>query len=126
MAITYGYDAASQRASMAQPTGLFTYTHDPAGRVATLANPAGQVTSWQYDAASRVTATVMANGTLRSNTYDSADQVLLLANITTKGNRRHPLFAAGNQFRAVSRPARRRIAASAARHTRGSLSMDGF
>ena len=64
MAITYGYDAASQRASMNQPTGLFTYVHDPAGRISTLINPEGQVTSWQYDAASRVTAMLMANGTL--------------------------------------------------------------
>ncbi len=70
---------------MAQPTGLFTYSHDPAGRIATLVNPEGQTTSWQYDAASRVTATLMANGTLASNTFDSADQVLLLANLTTGG-----------------------------------------
>ena len=85
IAITYGYDAASQRAWMNQPTGLFTYSHDPAGRIANLVNPEGQTTSWQYDAASRVTATLMANGTLASNTYDSADQILLLANLTTSG-----------------------------------------
>ena len=85
IAITYGYDAASQRAWMNQPTGLFTYTHDPAGRIANLVNPEGQTTSWQYDAASRVTATVMANGTLASNTYDNADQLLLLANMATSG-----------------------------------------
>ncbi len=66
IAITYGYDAASQRASMAQPTGLFTYNHDPVGRIANLINPEGQVTSWQYDAASRVNAMLMANGTLAS------------------------------------------------------------
>jgi RHS repeat-associated protein len=85
IAITYGYDAASQRAWMNQPTGLFTYSHDPAGRMANLVNPEGQTTSWQYDAASRVTATVMANGTLASNTYDSADQLLLLANLKSGG-----------------------------------------
>ena len=38
-----------------------------------------------YDAASRVLATQMANGTLASNTYDGADQMLLLANLTTTG-----------------------------------------
>ena len=85
IAITYGYDAASQRAWMNQPTGLFTYNHDPAGRITNLINPEGQVTSWQYDAASRVKATLMANGTLASNTYDNANQLLLLANLTTSG-----------------------------------------
>ena len=51
---------------MAQPTGLFTYSYDPAGHIANLVNPEVQTTSWQYDAASRVTATVMANGTFAS------------------------------------------------------------
>jgi RHS repeat-associated protein len=85
IAITYGYDAASQRASMNQPTGRFTYTHDAAGRITNLVNPEGQVTSWVYDKASRVLAMQMANGTLASNTYDNASQLLLLANLTTSG-----------------------------------------
>jgi RHS repeat-associated protein len=85
IAITHGYDAASQRASMNQPTGLFTYTHDAAGRITNLVNPEGQVTSWVYDKASRVLAMQMANGTLASNTYDNANQLLLLANLTTSG-----------------------------------------
>jgi YD repeat-containing protein len=85
IAITYGYDAASQRASMNQPTGRFTYTHDAAGRITKLVNPEGQVTSWVYDKASRVLAMQMANGTLASNTYDNANQLLLLANLTTSG-----------------------------------------
>ncbi len=33
LAITYGYDAASQRITMNQPTGLFTYIYDPDGRI---------------------------------------------------------------------------------------------
>ena len=70
---------------MDQPTGLFSYNYDPAGRIVNLVNPEGQNTSWQYDAASRVKATQMANGTLASNTYDSANQLLLLANLTTGG-----------------------------------------
>ena len=70
---------------MNQPTGLFTYAHDPVGRITTLMNPEGQVTSWLYDAASRVKATQMANGTIASNIYDNADQILLLANITLSG-----------------------------------------
>ena len=70
---------------MRQPTGLFTYSYDPAGRTSTLINPEGQVTSWQYDAASRLVATQMANGTLASRTYDNADQLLLLANLTSAG-----------------------------------------
>jgi RHS repeat-associated protein len=86
IAITYGYDAASQRASMNQPTGLFTYTHDAAGRITKLVNPEGQVTSWVYDKASRVLAMQMANGTLVSNTYDNANQLLLLANLTASGS----------------------------------------
>ena len=89
IAITYGYDAASQRAWMNQPTGLFTYSHDPAGRIANLINPEGQTTSWQYDAASRVTATVMANGTLASNTYDSCGSALAAGQ---PDDRRHDPF----------------------------------
>jgi RHS repeat-associated protein len=86
IAITYGYDAASQRASMNQPTGLFTYTHDAVGRMTKLVNPEAQVTSWVYDKASRVLAMQMANGTLVSNTYDNASQLLLLANLTASGS----------------------------------------
>ena len=85
IAITYGYDATSQRAWMNQPTGLFSYSYDPAGRIVNLVNPKGQSTSWQYDAASRVSATLMANGTLASNAYDGANRLLLLANLTTGG-----------------------------------------
>ena len=85
IAITYGYDSVGQRASMAQPTGLFTYVFDPVGRIGTLTNPENQVSSWQYDAASRVTANILANGTQASYTYDHADRLLLLANITSGG-----------------------------------------
>ena len=83
--ITYGYDAASQRATMNQPTGLFTYNYDPAGRISSLTNPEKQVSSWLYDAAGRMTANLLANGTQVSNTYDNADRVLLLANLTSGG-----------------------------------------
>jgi RHS repeat-associated protein len=85
LSITYVYDNASQRASMNQSTGLFTYAHDSVGRITTLMNPKGQVTSWSYDAASRVKAMQLANGTIASNTYNNADQILLLANITSGG-----------------------------------------
>jgi RHS repeat-associated protein len=85
LAITYSYDAASQRSTLNQPTGVFTYVYDPAGRIKTLTNPEGQVTSWSYDVASRVTAQVLANGTRVSNTYDNADRLLLLANLTSGG-----------------------------------------
>ena len=44
----------------------FTYARDPLGRITTLTNPEGQVTSWVYDAASRVKAILMANQTLAS------------------------------------------------------------
>ena len=47
---------------MAQPTGRFTYNFDPVGRISKLANPEGQVTTWNYDGASRVTSTLLANG----------------------------------------------------------------
>ena len=83
--ITYSYDAVGQRAWMAQPTGRFTYVFDPVGRISTLTNPEGQTTSWSYDAASRVTAQVLANGVRVSNTYDNADHLLLLANLTSTG-----------------------------------------
>ena len=85
IAITYSYDAVGQRAWMAQPTGRFTYVYDPAGRISTLTNPENQVSSWSYDAASRVTANLLANGTQASYTYDNADRLLLLANLTSGG-----------------------------------------
>ena len=43
------------------------------------------MSSWSYDAASRVTANFLANGTRASNTYDNADQLLVLANLTSGG-----------------------------------------
>ena len=70
---------------MAQPTGAFTYVFDQAGPDQHLTNPEGQVTSWSYDAASRVTAQLLANGVRVSNTYDNADRLLLLANLTSTG-----------------------------------------
>ena len=70
---------------MNQPTGLFTYVHDPAGRISSLVNPENQVTSWSYDAASRVIANLLANGTRVSNTYDNANRLVLLANLTSSG-----------------------------------------
>ena len=70
---------------MAQPTGTFTYVYDQAGRISTLTNPEVQVTTWSYDAASRVTAQLLANGVRVSNTYDNADHLLLLANLTSTG-----------------------------------------
>jgi RHS repeat-associated protein len=85
IALTYGYDAVGQRARLSQPTGLFTYTYDPVGRISRLVNPENQVSTWQYDAASRVTAILLANGTQASYTYDHADHLLLLANLTSGG-----------------------------------------
>jgi RHS repeat-associated protein len=43
------------------------------------------VSSWLYDAASRVTANLLANGTQASYTYDNANRILLLANLTSGG-----------------------------------------
>ena len=68
-------------ATMAQPTGTFTYAYDPAGRISNLTNPEGRVTSWSYDPNSRVTAQLLANSVRVSNTYDNADRILLLANL---------------------------------------------
>ncbi len=48
-------------------------------------NPENQVSSWSYDAASRVTANLLANGTQASYTYDNANRLLLLANLTSGG-----------------------------------------
>ena len=74
IAITYAYDAIGQRATMAEPTGTFTYAYDRGNRISKLTNPEGQVTSWSYDAASRVTRQVLANGVAVSNIYDNADR----------------------------------------------------
>ena len=43
------------------------------------------MTSWSYDANSRVTGQVLANGVQVSNTYDNADRLLVLANLGTGG-----------------------------------------
>ena len=42
-----------------------------------------QVTSWSYDAASRVARQALANGVVVSNVYDNADRQLILANLGT-------------------------------------------
>jgi RHS repeat-associated protein len=85
IALTYAYNAISLRATMNQPTGLFTYAYDPASRISTLINPEGQTTSFAYDANSRVTANFLANGVNASWSYDSAGQILLLANVNSTG-----------------------------------------
>ena len=77
--LTYTYNAIGLRATLNQPTGLFTYAYDAASRISTLTNPESQVTSWLYDAASRVTANLLANGVRVSNTYDNANRLLLLS-----------------------------------------------
>jgi len=103
--ITYNYDAVSQRAWMAQPTGTFTYVYDPVGRISNLTNPESQVTTWSYDAANRVTAQLLANGVRVSNTYDDADRLLLLANLTSTGTTlssfNYAYNAAGNRSRVL-------------------------
>ncbi len=78
---------------------------DPVGRINNLTNPEGQVSSWTYDAASRVTANFLANGTQASYTYDGANHLLLLANLasggTTLSSFNYTYNSVGNQTQAV-------------------------
>jgi RHS repeat-associated protein len=50
-----------------------------------LVNPESQITSWAYDAGSRVTVQRLANGVRVSNSYDKADHINRLANIASGG-----------------------------------------
>ncbi len=89
---------------MAQPGGTFTYVFDPDGRISNLTNPEVQVTSWSYDAASRNTRQAMANGVTVSYTYDSADRLLVLANLgagTTLSSFAYSYDSVGNRTQVV-------------------------
>ena len=82
--ITYRYDAVGQRLDGATDRDVHLPVR-PGRRTAPCRTPEAQVTSWLYDAASRVTGQVLANGVQVSNTYDNADRLLLLANLGSGG-----------------------------------------
>ena len=73
-------------ARLDEPADRSLHLRPRPGRPArSLTNPENQVSSWSYDAASRVIANLLANGTQASSTYDKADRLLLLANLTSAG-----------------------------------------
>src|SRR5207244_536967 len=58
---------------------------DGAGRRVKLVNPDGDRTTWSYDNADRVLAERLANGVRASYTWNDADQLTRLVNITGAG-----------------------------------------
>jgi hypothetical protein len=67
-------------------------------------------TSLAHDAASRVTAYRMANGTRASYTYENANRVLCLANLGPGGVARHPPFGGLPDTHRLGLPDTRRLA----------------
>ena len=87
--VSYTWDAASDRATMVTPDGqTFTYIRDAAARLANLVNPQGAVTTFVNDAADRRVGMVLANGTSVTMAYDNANQLLLLASLSSPPGRR--------------------------------------
>ena len=70
-----------------------------------MTNPQAQRATWSYDAASRVTGTHFANTTRVSNSYDNADRLLRVANLsstsTTLSSFSYAVDAVGNRTRVV-------------------------
>src|SRR5207245_980642 len=63
----------------------FTAAYDGAGRGTYLVNPDVQRTSWSYNNVDRVLAQRLANGVRASYTWNDADQLTRLVNITGTG-----------------------------------------
>ena len=88
-----------------EPEGArFTYVFDADGRTSYVANPQAQ-RDYSYDAASRVTGIHFANTTRASYSYDNADRLLRVANLTstntTLSSFSYALDAVGNRLRVV-------------------------
>jgi RHS repeat-associated protein len=74
---SYGYDAASNRASFTAPDGSTnTYAYDTLGRLSTLTNSLTGQFGFTYDSLSRRTALNRPNGVNTSYSYDSVSRLL--------------------------------------------------
>jgi RHS repeat-associated protein len=75
--VRYGYDAVGNRTSLTYPGGeVVTYTYDLADRLTHVADWAGRAVTYTYDAAGRQTLVQYPNGTEAAYTYDNADRLL--------------------------------------------------
>ena len=71
--LTYCYDAAGNRATLADPDGgVSTYSYHGRNLLSSLVNPLAERTTWVYDAVGRVTTMTHANATTAEHDCDPA------------------------------------------------------
>jgi RHS repeat-associated protein len=77
LAMSYSYDAASNRVSMADPEGgVSSYTYDNLNRLAGLTDFNGGAFNFSYDQLGRRTGLTRPNGVTTSYTYDNLSRLL--------------------------------------------------
>ncbi len=74
--LSYGYDAVGNRTNLTIGSVLSqSYTYDNRNRVSSITGN-GKTTSFSYDAASRLLSSTLPNGTIVTNAFDNANQLL--------------------------------------------------
>ena len=84
--ISYTYDAAGNRATVATVAGTTNYTYDALNRLETVTDPEGGLTTYSYDATSHLVRTELPNGGVESRQYDKLGRLVLLAHATSSGH----------------------------------------
>jgi RHS repeat-associated protein len=84
LAVSNTYDLAGNRTSVSTPNNITYYTYDERNRLKAVTDNVAGVTTYNYDANSNLTQTVLANGVIESRTYDLLNRLSDLVN--KKGN----------------------------------------
>ena len=74
-AVSYGYDASGLRTSMTQPAGTVEYAYDAGGRLDTTTDWRGRVTDADIDRDGRLRSLARPNGVVTTWTYDAASRL---------------------------------------------------
>jgi RHS repeat-associated protein len=73
--VTYGYDAAGRRTTMADATGTTGYVYDVLGRLTQVTDGSGDAVGYTYDARGNLTSLSYPGGDTASYAYDAAGQL---------------------------------------------------
>jgi YD repeat-containing protein len=99
--VQYGYDAASNRATMTDPqSGATHYNYDTLNRLSSLNDPQSNNFTFQYDALSRRTQLTRPNGVNTNYAYDNLSRLLSVLHqvgSTTLDGASYSYDAAGNR-----------------------------